>query len=305
MQNEIKSFLNYLEYEKRYSKHTVSAYKKDLKDLEEYLKRREDDGYGLDEVKEVEFFHLRSWIVVLLGDKKLTSKTINRKIAAVKSFFKFLLREGVVEVNPTTKLIAPKISKRLPEYVEEKQMDILLNKLVFPEGYEGHRDKTIIELLYATGMRRAELIGLDTGDVDFSAKTIRVLGKRNKERLIPLSSKLLEILNLYIEDRKNTFPVIEETSLFLTGRGKRMYPKLVYNLVKKYLSFVTTTDQRGPHTLRHTFATHLSNRGADLNAVKELLGHANLSATQIYVHNSIERLRKVYEQAHPRGEKKD
>ncbi len=301
MRNEIESFLNYLEYEKRYSKHTVSAYKKDLEDLERYLKRDEMDGYGLKEVREIEFFHLRSWIVVLLGDKKFTSKTINRKIAAVKSFFKFLLREGVVEINPTTKLIAPKISKRLPEYVEEKQMDTLLNDLVFDEGYEGHRDKVVLELLYATGMRRAELIGLDAKDVDFSAKTIRVLGKRNKERLIPLSPKLLEILSLHIEHRNDTFPLLEEDALFLTGKGKRMYPKLVYNLVKKHLSYVTTTDQRGPHTLRHTFATHLSNRGADLNAVKELLGHANLSATQIYVHNSIERLRRVYEQAHPKA----
>ncbi|MGB1216749.1 MAG: tyrosine-type recombinase/integrase [Saprospiraceae bacterium] len=301
MGNKIKAFLHYLEYEKRYSKHTISAYRKDLGDMELYLK---GEDYELQEVEEIEFLHLRSWIVYLLK-AKLTTKTINRKIAASKSFFKFLLRESVIEVNPSTKLIAPKISKRLPEYVEEHQMETLLNDLVFAEGYEGIRDKMIIELFYATGIRRAELIGLKTGDVDFSAKTIRVLGKRNKERLIPVSPKLLENISSFMINRKKEFPESEEPFLFLTGRGKAMYPKLVYNLVKKYLSFVTTTDQRGPHTLRHTFATHLSNRGADLNAIKELLGHANLSATQIYVHNSIERLRKVYEQAHPRGEKKE
>ncbi len=296
MQNKLASFIQYSMYEKRYSKHTISAYKTDLLSFSSYMK----DMYEIKDVKKVEFFHMRSWVIQLLEDG-LTPQSIHRKLASLKSFFKFLLREGMIDSNPTTKLIAPKAKKRLPEYVEEKQVEFLLEKIEFPEGYVGARDKAILELLYATGIRRAELIGLETRDVDFSAKTITVLGKRNKQRIIPLSDFTLDILKAYMNVREETFPMGHLYSLFLTQSGKTLYPKLVYNVVKKYLSMVTTTDKRGPHTLRHTFATHLSNRGADLNAIKELLGHANLSATQIYVHNSIERLKDVYKQAHPRA----
>ncbi len=294
------SFIQYIQYEKRYSLHTVKAYQKDLESFALFM----EELYEISRVEEVEFFHMRSWVIQLM-EEGLTAKSVYRKLASLKSFYKFLLRKGVITKNPTTKLIAPKVSKRLPEYIEEKQVENLLEGIEYPEGYVGYRDKTILELLYATGMRRAELIGLEVRDIDFVGKSITVLGKRNKERIIPLSDFTISILKEYLEVREVEFPTADLFSLFLTQAGKPLYPKLVYNVVKKYLSLVTTTNKRGPHTLRHTFATHLSNRGADLNAIKELLGHANLSATQIYVHNSIDRLRKVYEQSHPKAKDKD
>ncbi len=300
MQKEIASFIKYIQYEKRYSPHTVNAYQKDLESFSAYL----EETYELSLIEKAEFFHMRSWIIHLMEDG-IAAQSIKRKLASLKALFKFLLREGAIETNPTTKLISPKVSKRLPEYMEEKQVENLLENIGFPEGYIGMRDKTILELLYATGMRRAELIGLEIRDVDFVGKKITILGKRNKERLVPLTDFTLGLLKDYLDEREKEFPTGDLYSLFLTQAGKPLYPKLVYNVVKKYLSLVTTTDKKGPHTLRHTFATHLSNRGADLNAIKELLGHANLSATQIYVHNSIERLRKVYEQAHPKAKDKE
>lgn len=296
MQEKLDSFFNYIEYEKRYSKHTISAYSKDLEHVQNYLM----GVYELDEVEKVEFFHLRSWVIFLM-EEGLTPRTIHRKMASVKSFFKYLLREGIIKSNPSSKLIAPKVGKRLPEYAEEQQMEFLLERMTFPEGYIGVRDKTIIELFYATGIRKAELIGLNIKDIDFVGLTIIVLGKRNKQRIIPISREMGIMLSDYIHERDNAFPEVGEDFLFLTKNGKLLYPKAVYNIVKKYLGPVTTTDKKGPHTLRHTFATHLSNRGADMNAIKELLGHSSLAATQVYVHNSIERLKKVYENAHPKG----
>lgn len=296
MQEKLDSFFNYIQYEKRYSKHTISAYGKDLEHLQSYLL----SIYELDRVEDVEFFHLRSWVILLM-EEGLTPRSIHRKIASVKSFFKYLLREGVIKSNAASKLIAPKVGKRLPEYAEEQQMEQLLEQITFPEGYIGSRDKAIIELFYATGIRKAELISLNIRDVDFVGLTIKVLGKRNKQRIIPISREMGTMLSDFIHERDNTFPEVEADCLFLTQGGKVLYPKGVYNIVKKYLGAVTTTDKKGPHTLRHTFATHLSNRGADLNAIKELLGHSSLAATQVYVHNSIERLKKVYENAHPKG----
>ncbi len=300
MNEQITSFIKYIEFEKRYSKHTILAYTKDLEHLQYYLR----DEYEIHNSNEVTFMHLRSWVVSFI-DEGLQTKSIHRKIASAKSFFKYLLRERKISKNPTAQLIAPKLGKRLPEYLEEKQVDRLLNDIQFPEGFIGKRDKTIIEILYATGMRRSELIGLQVHDIHFEEQTIRVLGKRNKERLIPIHSFIYDILKEYIECRNQEFPDIEINALFLTEKGKALYPKLVYNIIKKYISLVSTIDKKGPHTLRHTFATHLSNRGADLNAIKELLGHSNLSATQIYVHNSIERLKDVYQQAHPKAKEKE
>lgn len=298
MQESFSSFINYIQYEKRYSKHTIEAYSRDISYFETFVR----DIYALDKPQEVEFFHLRSWVISLM-EEGLSPRSVHRKIASIKSFFKYLLREGKLESNPASKLIAPKIGKRLPEYAEEHQMEHLLENIVFPDGYIGKRDKTIIELFYATGIRKAELIGLKIGDIDFVGKTIKVLGKRNKQRIIPISNETSSLLAEYLLERNHNFDT-SLPSLFLTKGGKELYPKLVYNIVKKYLGTVTTTDKKGPHTLRHTFATHLSNRGADLNAIKELLGHSNLSATQIYVHNSIERLKEVYEKAHPKGKDK-
>jgi integrase/recombinase XerC len=299
MQKNLHPYLQYLEFEKRYSKHTLSAYKKDLEHLQHYLQQQ----YEIITVEETSFAQLRSWVIQLM-EEGLSARSVHRKIAAIKSFFKYLLREGKITINPSSKLIAPKIGKRLPEYAEEHQMEQLLENVTFPDGYIGLRDKTIIELFYATGMRKAELMGLKLNSIDFNNSTIIVLGKRNKQRLIPLSQETEMRLTEYIETRNNEFGEHIGDELFLTQAGKALYPKLVYNIVKKYLSTVSSTDKKGPHTLRHTFATHLSNRGADLNAIKELLGHSNLSATQIYVHNSIDRLKKVYEKAHPKGKEK-
>ncbi len=295
MQESISSFLNYIQYEKRYSKHTIAAYTKDLEHLAGYMR----DVYEVSSVGEVSFPQLRSWIISLM-EEGLSARSVHRKMASVKSFFKYLLREGRISSNPASKLIAPKVGKRLPEYAEEHQMENLLEHMVFPDGYVGIRDRTIIELFYATGIRKSEMMGLGYTDIDQDKSTITVLGKRNKQRIIPISREILLLLQEYISERNATFDDVGET-LFLTEKGKPIYPKLLYNVVRKYLGAVTTTDRKGPHTLRHTFATHLSNRGADLNAIKELLGHANLSATQIYVHNSIDRLKKVYEKAHPKG----
>lgn len=299
MQENLYAYLQYLEFEKRYSQHTLNAYKKDLEHLQHYLQNQ----YEIDNIKEISFAHLRSWVIQLM-EEGLSPRSVHRKIAAVKSFFKYLLREGKIVANPASKLIAPKTGKRLPEYAEEYQMEQLLENITFPEGYVGIRDKTIIELFYATGMRKAELMGLKLNSIDFNNSTILVLGKRNKQRLIPLSQETSIRLTEYIKARNREFGEEGGEPLFLTQAGKNLYPKLVYNIVKKYLGTVSSTDKKGPHTLRHTFATHLSNRGADLNAIKELLGHSNLSATQIYVHNSIDRLKKVYEKAHPKGKGK-
>lgn len=296
MQEKLNSFFNYIQYEKRYSKHTIAAYGKDLAHLQNYLL----DIYELNQVAAVEFMHLRSWVISLM-EEGLTARSIHRKMASTKSFFKYLLREGHIKSNPASKLIAPKVGKRLPEYAEEQQMEQLLEKITFPTGYIGTRDKTMIELFYATGIRKAELIGLNIQDIDFVGLTIKVLGKRNKQRIIPISKETGALLSDYINERNQTFPEEAVNHLFLTKGGKILYPKVVYNVVKKYLGAVTTTKKKGPHTLRHTFATHLSNRGADMNAIKELLGHSSLAATQVYVHNSIERLKKVYENAHPKG----
>lgn len=297
MKENLDAFLQYIQFEKRYSEHTLLAYKKDLEHIQRFLL----DQYEIEKVEEITFPQLRTWLIFLMEEEALSNRSIQRKIASVKSFFKYLLREGIISNNPASKLIAPKVGKRLPEYAEEQQMEQLLEHIQFPDGFIGLRDKTIIELFYATGIRKAELMGLEIKSIDFVASTIIVLGKRKKQRLIPISKEMIVLLNDYITERDTTFPDLEHDTLFLTQAGKVLYPKLVYNIVKKYLSAVTTTDKKGPHTLRHTFATHLSNRGADMNAIKELLGHSSLAATQVYVHNSIERLKKVYENAHPKG----
>ncbi len=298
MQAELQSYFQYLKFEKRYSEHTLLAYQNDLSHCQAYLKTQ----YDIEIIEAIEFVHLRSWLVQLL-EEGISQRSIHRKMAAIKSFFKYLKRENKVLKNPTSQLIAPKIPKRLPSYIEEKQMDYLFDKIEFSDDYRGWRDQTILELLYATGMRRAELINIKINDIDEFQQSLKVLGKRNKERIIPLSPKMIDLLKKYIEIRNNEFPKNKEISLFLTIKGKPLYPKAVYNIVHHYLSLVSTNEKKSPHVLRHTFATHLTNKGADLNAVKELLGHANLAATQIYVHNSIERLKEVYQKAHPKENK--
>lgn len=294
-----KEFLQYLQYEKRFSANTILAYEKDLDQFSIFL----EETYSLTSVQEVRHFHIRSWILALLH-QSLQPRSIRRKLSTLKTYFRFLLRQNQVAQNPMLKVTMPKVGKRLPVYVQQKDISRLLDEVAFGEQYTAHRDHLILELLYTTGMRRAELIQLKLEDIDLGRNVIRVLGKGNKERLIPISHAMQQQVRHYIDLRKETFPEAATSYLLLTDKGNPLYPKLVYNIVNRYLSLVTTIEQRSPHVLRHSFATHLSDNGADLNAIKELLGHSSLAATQIYTHNSIEKLRQVYQQAHPKAKLK-
>ncbi len=241
---------------------------------------------------------IRSWLVWLM-EHKITPRSVNRKLTTLKSFYRFLIREGIVDENPMRKIISPKTSKRLPVFVERDKMDLLLDKIEFGTDFEGRRDRLILEMFYSTGMRLSELVNLSDTDIDFHNGNIKVLGKRNKERLIPFCKKLEVLIRDYIVVKEETFGQVPD--LFVNHKGKKIYPKLVYLIVKRYLGEVTTLVKKSPHILRHTFATHLLNNGAELNAIKELLGHANLSATQVYTHNTIEKLKTIYKQAHPKA----
>ena len=297
---KLTSFFQYLKLEKRFSEHTLSAYQNDLQQFSSFI----NITFQITSELEVTHTQIRSWIVDMMQNG-ITPRSINRKLSTLKSYFKFLRKRGVLEENPMIKVIAPKTGKRLPMFVKESKMELLLDKLDLGEGFKALRAKAIIELLYTTGMRRSELINLKLSDIDRSSSYLKVLGKGNKERLIPFGKKLLTVIDDYLESREQEFPDNIVPEIFITDKGKKLYPKFVYNIVKQNLSQVTTIAQRSPHVLRHSFATHLSNNGADLNAIKELLGHANLSATQVYTHNSIEKLRKVYQQAHPKAKRSD
>lgn len=292
-------FAKYLQYEKRFSAHTITAYKHDLEQFITYIQ----DTQCLTSVAEVRHSHIRSWVVALLQEG-LTPRSIRRKLSTLKTYFRFLLKQSAITQNPMLKVATPKIGKRLPQYLQANEMNQLLDQIEWGSDYTAQRDRLILALLYHTGMRRAELIGLQVTDVDFYGRTLRVLGKGNKERLLPFGNELAQLLRLYLDLRQATFPTQTSNHLLLTEKGLPLYPKRVYNIVKHYLSMVSTIEQRSPHVLRHTFATHLSDNGADLNAIKELLGHANLAATQIYTHHSIEKLRQVYQNAHPKAKTK-
>lgn len=287
-----EGFIQYIQYEKRYSPHTVLAYRHDLDQFFGYLSER----YGVKEANEVTHAMVRSWLVELMGEG-IVPRSINRKLTTLKSFFRYLVRNGLIGVNPMAKVISPKTSKRLPVFIEKEKMELVFSGVDFGEGYPGLRNRVIIELFYATGMRLSELVNLKDTDIDLANGTIKVLGKRNKERLIPFGHFVKGLLVAYLAEKQK----FDSEYLFLTDKGKRIYPRMVHRIVTGILSRVTTLDKKSPHVLRHTFATHLLNNGAELNAVKELLGHANLSATQVYTHNTIEKLKKVYKQAHPRA----
>lgn len=296
---DLTSFNNYLEHEKRYSKHTITAYKNDIEQFYEFLAKQ----FELSDWSKIKSLHLRSWVVSLM-QQHLNATSIHRKISSLKTYHKFLLLRKRIPTLTFPQVLLPKKAERLPEYVEETRMAKLQTDIVFEEGYSGLRDYLLLEILYATGMRRSELIALDWQSVELQTATMRVVGKGNKTRLIPFSKELKNTLINYKKLQKDTFKNLTNDLVLLTDKGKPMYPKFVYNKVKRYLSLVTTAKKRSPHVLRHSFATHLSNNGADLNAIKELLGHANLAATQVYTHNSIEQLKKVYQQAHPKAKKK-
>ena len=289
-------FFSYIRFEKRFSKHTINAYETDLAQFQKYLL----NTYDINDDRQIAHIHIRAWVVELL-QQNVKTRSVNRKLSTLKSYFQFLLKRGYIDKNPMLKVVAPKVGKRLPVIVEEPKLSLLFNEIEFSDDYKGQRDKVLLEVLYQTGMRRSELINLTFEDVDLDRLVIKVLGKGNKERLIPISHRLGILLQQYIDIRKSTFPLVLFNNLFVTEKGNRLYPKKVYTIVKKYLSMVTTEEQRSPHVLRHSFATHLSNNGADLNAIKELLGHSSLSATQVYTHNSIERLKQIYQQAHPKA----
>lgn len=288
-------FIDYLKFEKRYSANTVRAYKDDLKQFFDFLELT----FGSMDIPAISTPFVRSWLASL-KEQKITSKSINRKISSLKSFFKYLLRTGSLNRSPMNGIISPKTGKRLPVYVEEKDMLLLNNHVEFPDNWMGKTDRLLIRMFYNTGVRLTELVTLKNGQFDPHAATIRVLGKGNKERLIPLSVSLVDEIKLY-QKEKQTGSINTAEALFVNELGRPLYVKYAYLAVRKWLSKVTTIDKKSPHVLRHSFATHLMNHGADLNSVKELLGHSSLAATQLYTHNSIEKLREVHKKNHPRG----
>ena len=290
-----EAFLDYLRLERNYSERTIVSYGTDLREFEGYLEKTEAE---LDFTK-VHADVVRNWVSELM-DEGRTATSVNRKLSSLRSFYRFLLRRKEITVNPMLKIVGLKKKKPLPSFVREKDMNRLFDGLSFDEGFEGCRDRTILEMFYATGMRLSELIGLDDVDVDLSARLIKVTGKRNKQRLIPFGDELAEDLLIYIKVRGDAFPDGVE-AFFIRKNGRRMYPMQVYRIVKRNLSKVVTLKKKSPHVLRHTFATAMLNDNAELRAVQALLGHESLATTEVYTHTTFEELKKVYEQAHPRA----
>lgn len=291
----VESFLDYLRYERNYSDKTVLAYGEDIRQLGEFAQ----EEYGKFDPLEVEAELIREWIVSLM-DRGYTSTSVNRKLSSLRTFYKFLLKQGEVTVNPLGKIKGPKNKKPLPVFLKESEMNRLLDDTDFGEGFRGYRDRLIIEMFYATGIRLSELIGLDNNDVDFSASLLKVTGKRDKQRLIPFGDELRELMLGYIDIRNEAIPQRSD-AFFIRENGERLYKNLVYNLVRRNLSKVVTLKKKSPHVLRHTFATTMLNNDAELGAVKELLGHESIATTEIYTHATFEELKKVYKQAHPRA----
>lgn len=298
MDNSKVAFRDYLQLEKQYSPHTVTAYWSDLLAFEVFLKGEFDQ----ESLLEVNYSQVRSWIVALV-DAGISNYSVNRKVSSLKSYYKFLLKTKQLAVSPLLKHKALKTPKQLQIPFSEKELDAVLGALQFSEGFEGVRDKLIIDLFYATGIRRTELIHLKSANIDYYAKTLKVLGKRNKERIIPLLPIVLEQFDLYNKERFKLDLIVDHDYFFLTQKGVKLNDSLVYRLINYYFSQVSEKVKKSPHILRHTFATHLLNNGADLNSVKELLGHSSLASTQVYTHSSLSELKKVYGNAHPRNQK--
>jgi len=291
----IESFLQYLQYEKNYSSHTVESYKNDLLQFKDFI-------FGKDElvISEITTVDVRRWVVSLMGGG-YSPRSVNRKLSSLKSFFKYLQRNNRVDSNPARQVNGPKTNKALPHFVRDLEMEKLFSQWEDEETFEGIRDKTILDVFYSTGMRCSELTGLKDEDIDFGACLIKVRGKRNKERLIPFSDKLADNLHTYIKARDKEFESRMSSRLFLQVSGKALNTHIAYRIVNKRLSEIPNLSKKSPHVLRHTFATSMMNNGADLNAVKELLGHASLSSTEVYTHTTFEELKKTYHQAHPRA----
>jgi integrase/recombinase XerC len=293
----IHLFLSYLQYEKRASEHTVVSYRNDLEQFWTYLQK----AFPQSGWKEVDAAMIRTWIITMMEDK-ISPRSIHRKMSALKSFYKYHIKMGGLYNNPVLQVHTPITKQRLPHFVEEKDMVRLFSEDLFENSFEGWRDQTILELFYATGMRQSELRLLTFADIDMYNNQVKVLGKRNKERIIPFGHHLIKIFNQYLEKYFENFGTPTQNNfVFINVKGKILAPKNIYTVVRKYLDMITTIEKRSPHTIRHTFATHLLNRGADLNTIKELLGHSSLAATQLYTHNAIEKLKSIYQQAHPRA----
>jgi integrase/recombinase XerC len=300
----VSDFLKYIQYEKRYSPHTLTSYQSDLEQFSTYLQKE----YQISNPQEASYSIIRSWIVQL-AENKISPKSINRKIVSLRSYFKFLMRQGIITKDPTVKIKGPKVKKPLPVFVEEDKIVSLLDTIKeseedtigFENNFEGKRDRLILELLYGTGMRRAELIEIKTSAVNFYEGTLKVLGKGNKERIIPMNQTLIERIKEFETLKKKEFSGNSSEYLIVTNLGKKTSPMFVHKTVRKYLDSITTVEKRSPHVLRHSFATHLLNKGADLNAIKDLLGHSSLAATQVYTHNSLDKLKAIFNQAHPKS----
>ena len=296
MTNYLQSFKDYLQLEKNYSPHTVNAYLNDIGFFEKFIK----EGFDQENLIEVNYSQIRSWIVSLV-DASISNVSVNRKIASLKSYYKFLLKTKQIEVSPLLKHKALKTAKNLQIPFSEKELDKVLHLIKYPEGFEGVRDKLIIDLFYTTGIRRTELIHLKISNVNHSNNTLKVLGKRNKERILPILPIVSQQINLYFSERSNLEQIKDSDFFFVTKKGLKLNDSLVYRLINNYFSNVSEKVKKSPHILRHTFATHLLNNGADINSVKELLGHSSLASTQVYTHSSLAELKKVYGNAHPRS----
>jgi integrase/recombinase XerC len=294
--SELQAFLDYLKFEKRYARHTISSYASDLAFFYEFIGAQ----YELDRAADIQASMIRGWLASM-KEQGHSAKSINRRISAVKSFYRFLQRKGIVTNTPTAMLVAPKVSKRLPVYVEVKDLETLFRHVEFPDDRTGRLERLIFALFYATGMRLSELTGLKETQVDLSKQQLKILGKGNKERIIPMTSELKKLMEEYIAEKKSVSADVHVENLLVNDKGKSLHPRYVQGVVKRYLSLVTTIEKKSPHVLRHSFATHLMNNGAELNAVKELLGHSSLAATQIYTHNTIDKLKEIHARAHPKS----
>mgnify|MGYP001308188146 CR=1 FL=1 len=292
----IESFLQHLQYEKRLSRNTVIAYANDLRQLESFLLKNFQES----NLTAASYHMIRSWIVSCV-ERGIQPRSVNRKIACLRSFYKFLLKQEVISIDPTVRIPVLKTSKRLPSFIKESDMTSLLDGDGFENTFEGIRDRLILEMFYGTGLRLSELIGLRNDSIDTANRTVRVLGKRNKERVIPFTAALVPLVKEYIATRNRDVEKKDHGIFFVRANGEPCYPVMIYKIVRKYLDKFPAMQKRSPHVLRHTYATHLLNNGAELNAVKDLLGHTSIAATQVYTHNTTEKLKKVFEQAHPKA----
>ncbi|MEO6456161.1 MAG: tyrosine-type recombinase/integrase [Ginsengibacter sp.] len=292
----IQPFLDYLKYQKRYSHNTLISYQTDLADFFDFIALQ----YGDLPLQEITSALVRTWLASLKRNC-ISSKSINRKISTLKSFFKYQLRIKTIVSSPMSTTVSLKVSKRLPVFVEQKDISALFKHVQFPDTWQGKTDHLILKIFYQTGIRLSELINLKESQIDGGNGNIKVIGKGNKERIIPVNSDLINDIGIYVKEKKTTICNIDQSYILINNKGKKLYPKYVYNTVKYYLNTVTTIDKKSPHILRHSFATHLTNNGANINAVKELLGHTSLAATQIYTHNTIEKLKNIHRKAHPKA----